>query len=85
MSKVAINMTMSLDGFVAGPEDGADHPLGRHGGARLFDALPEGLLLERLSVSDDPYATHLRYPVAKDPPPYMSARRGSNQENRDDA
>ncbi len=37
MSKVVIDMTMSLDGFVAGPEDGKEHPLGSHGGAHLFD------------------------------------------------
>ena len=27
MSKVVIDMTMSLDGFVARPHDGIDHPL----------------------------------------------------------
>ena len=27
MSKVVIDMTMSLDGFVAGPGDGKDYPL----------------------------------------------------------
>jgi dihydrofolate reductase len=37
MSKVVIDMTMSLDGFVAGPEDGAAHPLGKHDGMRIFD------------------------------------------------
>ena len=37
MTKVVIDMTMSLDGFVAGPDDGADYPLGRHGGMHLFN------------------------------------------------
>jgi dihydrofolate reductase len=37
MSKVVIDMSMSLDGFAAGPEDGRDHPLGRHGGMHIFD------------------------------------------------
>lgn len=37
MSKVVIDMTMSLDGFVAGPEDGKTYPLGRHGGMHIFD------------------------------------------------
>jgi dihydrofolate reductase len=37
MSKVVIDMSMSLDGFVAGPDDGKDHPLGRHGGEHVFD------------------------------------------------
>jgi dihydrofolate reductase len=37
MSKVVIDMTMSLDGFVAGPGDGKDFPLGKHDGMRIFD------------------------------------------------
>jgi dihydrofolate reductase len=37
MSKVVIDMTMSVDGFVAGPDDGKAHPLGRHGGEHIFD------------------------------------------------
>ncbi|MDB5542665.1 MAG: deaminase-reductase protein [Devosia sp.] len=37
MTKVVIDMTMSLDGFVAGPEDGKQHPLGTHGGHHIFD------------------------------------------------
>jgi dihydrofolate reductase len=37
MTKVVIDMSMSLDGFVAGPEDGKAHPLGRHGGMHVFD------------------------------------------------
>jgi dihydrofolate reductase len=37
MTKVAIDMTMSLDGYVAGPGDGKQFPLGRHGGMSIFD------------------------------------------------
>ena len=37
MSKVVIDMSVSLDGFVAGPDDGKAHPLGRHGGEHVFD------------------------------------------------
>lgn len=37
MSKVVIDMTMSLDGFVAGPHDSRADPLGGHGGMHLFD------------------------------------------------
>jgi len=37
MSKVVIDMTMSLDGFVAGPGDGKDYPLGKNDGMRSFD------------------------------------------------
>jgi dihydrofolate reductase len=36
------------------------------GGVRLFDALPDGIRLEKLSVSDGPFATHLRYRVIRD-------------------
>ncbi len=36
MGKVTFNMTMSLDGFVAGPNDNPDNSLG-DGGERLFD------------------------------------------------
>ena len=36
------------------------------GGVRLFGALPDGIHLEKLSVSDGPFATHLRYRVVKD-------------------
>ena len=146
MPKVIIDMTMSLDGYVAGPEDGPEFPLGKHdgmaifdwyfsgteeyrtplfkpepgpnldqvkrmyeesgafifgrrtydiskgwggrpsnltfvtdgiesairqapyllgGGVRLFDVLANGVRLEKLSVSDGPLATHLRYRVAR--------------------
>jgi dihydrofolate reductase len=37
MTKVVIDMSMSLDGFVAGPEDDKANPLGRHGGEHVFD------------------------------------------------
>jgi hypothetical protein len=37
MSKVVIDITMSLDGYVAGPGDGKDYPLGKHDGMRIFD------------------------------------------------
>ena len=35
MGKVAMGLSMSLDGFIAGPNDGAERPLGE-GGERLF-------------------------------------------------
>jgi dihydrofolate reductase len=35
---VRLDMTMSLDGYVAGPDDGPDEPMGR-GGFRLFNWL----------------------------------------------
>jgi len=36
MGKVSVGLTMSLDGFIAGPNDGPESPLGE-GGDRLFD------------------------------------------------
>jgi dihydrofolate reductase len=39
---VRLDMTISLDGFVAGPDDGRDDPLGR-GGFRLFNWLDRRL------------------------------------------
>jgi dihydrofolate reductase len=36
MAKVMIDLTMSLDGFVAGPGDGEEHPLGKRGGMHIF-------------------------------------------------
>jgi dihydrofolate reductase len=37
MTKVVIDMTMSLDGFIAGPGDGKEFPLGKNDGRHLFD------------------------------------------------
>jgi dihydrofolate reductase len=37
MAKVMIDLTMSLDGFIAGPGDGEEHPLGERGGMHIFD------------------------------------------------
>jgi dihydrofolate reductase len=42
VSKVVIDMSMSLDGFVAGPDDGKAHPLGTHGGEHVFDWYSSG-------------------------------------------
>ena len=37
-----IEMSMSLDGFVAGPDDNQVHPLGLRGGPKVFDWLSSG-------------------------------------------
>jgi dihydrofolate reductase len=37
MSKVVIDLSMSLDGFIAGPGDGRKLPLGGRGGEHIFD------------------------------------------------
>jgi hypothetical protein len=36
VARVLVDLSMSLDGFIAGSNDGAEQPLGE-GGARLFD------------------------------------------------
>ena len=36
MGEVAVGLTMSLDGFIVGPNDGPERPLGK-GGERLFE------------------------------------------------
>src|SRR5215213_4115653 len=41
MGKVTSGLTMSLDGFIAVPNDGPEHPLG-DGGMRLFDWYSSG-------------------------------------------
>ena len=35
MAKVIIDMTMSLDGYVAGPGDGPEFPRGKHDGRAI--------------------------------------------------
>ncbi|MGC2548269.1 MAG: dihydrofolate reductase family protein, partial [Silvibacterium sp.] len=37
MAKVVISLSMSLDGFIAGPDDGPEYPLGRRGGDSIFN------------------------------------------------
>jgi len=41
MGKVIFNMSMSLDGFIAGPNDGPENPMG-DGGMRLFQWYSSG-------------------------------------------
>jgi dihydrofolate reductase len=42
MAKVVVNLTMSLDGFIAGPNDGKQYPLGQRGGERIFEWYTSG-------------------------------------------
>jgi dihydrofolate reductase len=49
MGKVLVGLSMSLDGFIAGPNDGPANPLG-DGGGRLFDWWTSGP--ERLGPDD---------------------------------
>jgi dihydrofolate reductase len=41
MAKVIVALSMSLDGYIAGPNDGGEQPLGE-GGMRLFDWYSDG-------------------------------------------
>jgi len=41
MARIVLYMSMSLDGFITGPSDGMEHPLGRNG-YRLHDWLSDG-------------------------------------------
>lgn len=59
MGKVTTSLTMSLDGFIAGPNDGPEKPLG-DGGMRLFDwygngdtefVMPSGTMTARVSAA----------------------------------
>jgi dihydrofolate reductase len=49
MGDVVVGLTMSLDGFIAGPNDGPDNPLG-DGGTKIFDWWTAGT--ERLGPDD---------------------------------
>ena len=78
MAKSVLYMSMSLDGFITGPDDGPGNGLGAGGlldeleihlipvvlgdGRRLFGA--DRIELELTRVLDAPGVTHLRYRVA---------------------
>ncbi len=51
MGKVTTGFSMSLDGFVAGPNDGPDNSLG-DGGDRLFKWYFAGNTYEELPMGD---------------------------------
>ncbi len=42
MGKVITELSVSLDGFVAGPNDSVEQPLGENGGGQLFDWYSSG-------------------------------------------
>lgn len=72
MGTVRLDVTMSLNGFVAGPEDDVEHPLGLRGGERLHDWLftfgdlgPDAVALEQIRVVDAPGITHILYRVER--------------------
>jgi hypothetical protein len=65
-------MSISLDGYVAGPDQGPDDPVGAGGlriemkGGTTFHFVTDGFesaLAQAVEVVPTPYATHLRYRV----------------------
>lgn len=58
MGSVTCHISMSLDGFVAGPNQSVDNPLGE-GGMRLHD----DPTLQPVKVIASPRVTHVRYDV----------------------
>src|SRR3954447_14566710 len=81
MGKVVVDMSVSLDGFGAGPEPSVENPMGVGGerlhvvpvllgaGARPFEHLgPEAIELEQTELIASPQATHLRFHVVKHEP-----------------
>jgi len=75
MSKVVMDISMSLDGFVTAANVRAEEPMGDGGqivpalfgsGTRLFDNLGSGhIQLEITEVIETPAAIHLRFRVVK--------------------
>ncbi len=63
MGKVVIGLSMSLDGFIAGPNDGPQNPLG-DGGTRLFEWWSAGT--ERVGPDDRFKPASRSRPVAEE-------------------
>ncbi len=65
MGMVQITLSMSLDGFITGPDPDEKQPLGVGGGTRLFAGLRPGpIRLERTRLIDGE-PTHLRFRVLR--------------------
>ncbi|MDX2678460.1 hypothetical protein [Streptomyces soliscabiei] len=69
MGEVIARLAMSLDGYVAGPESGREHPLGIGGerlhswvfGLRTFRRMQgEHIEWQKTQVLDSPGVTHIR-------------------------
>ncbi|HVA59742.1 MAG TPA: hypothetical protein VNG13_04290 [Mycobacteriales bacterium] len=61
MGKVRAGITMSVDGYITGPDDRPGCGLGK----RLFEGFTQPLDLEHLGVRQSPYATFIDYRVRK--------------------
>jgi hypothetical protein len=65
MTIVIANMSMSLDGFIAGPNVRVTNPLG-DGGIRLFEHLgTEHIELELTRLVESPGGTHIQLRIIK--------------------
>ncbi len=58
MSKLRCHISISLDGFVAGPNQSAENPLGEGG-----DLGDTDMRLEQVRAVEAPGVTHLKYRV----------------------
>ena len=68
MSKIVAGITISVDGYITGPDDGPGCGLGV-GGERLhywvFGGFGQSLDLEHLWVRQSPFATFIHYRVKR--------------------
>ncbi len=79
MPRVTCHMSVSLDGFVAGPDQTRDDPVGRGGMAlhqwhqeadqpgRDVDIAGGASTVQPVEVAHSPHATHVRYRHAQRP------------------
>jgi hypothetical protein len=68
MGKVTADITMSLDGFIAGPNDGPGNgaPVLLGSGKRLFENMgSDQITLEPTRAVGSPAVAHLKYRVVK--------------------
>jgi len=64
MAKVLAGITISVDGCVAGPDDGPGKGLGE-GGKRLFDGFTGSIELEQKGTRQSAWATFIEYRVKR--------------------
>jgi hypothetical protein len=62
MGNVVIDMSMSLDGYIAAPNNNPEQGLGQ---GRLFAQLPQRIELEQTGLSQTDGVTHLEYRVVR--------------------
>lgn len=70
MGIVAIDMSMSLDGYIAAPNDVPGEGMGDvllGGGRRMFEELAQRIELKQTGLSEDGGVAHVIYRVARQP------------------